>query len=257
MGPLIAWGVANDAFINLSEAFQWSCLNGKDVLIEYFVNQSETKLGFDTTQFCTFRKTKDKRVKQVWYNCNTCNMIKDDVICNACVKICHSDHEVKYVSHNNSHFCACGANEDGSCFALNSPQTSKLCTKIATNRKFVIQHVYRCKTCEMKEVCSRCAKTCHESHELDYGEFTSTYCDCKCGINVEELISYFSKFKTEGPFISWALNRFSGPNEAFNWTCENGAENLKEYLISHITSKDVEFEAAVVVNNCLELIELL
>ena len=40
MGPLITWGVANDAFVNLSEAFEWSCLNGKDVLTEYFVNQS-------------------------------------------------------------------------------------------------------------------------------------------------------------------------------------------------------------------------
>ena len=100
-------------------------------------------------------------------------------------------HNVTYAKLDSLFFCKCGANQDGSCIALNLPQTSKLCTKIATNHDSVKQHVYRCNTCEMKEVCSRCAKNCHESHELDYGEFTSTYCDCECVINEEELIFSF------------------------------------------------------------------
>jgi hypothetical protein len=38
-------------------------------------------------------------------------------ICSFCIKVCHADHEVKYVQ-NDVHFCDCGAKGEEVCLAL-------------------------------------------------------------------------------------------------------------------------------------------
>ena len=38
-------------------------------------------------------------------------------ICSFCIKVCHADHEVKYVQ-NDVHFCDCGAKGEKVCLAL-------------------------------------------------------------------------------------------------------------------------------------------
>ena len=133
MDSLLIWGIANGKFNNLSDAFEWSCLNGKEELKQFFISLYEVPC-FIANQMCTFRDTallvtqniKDKKnvviVRQLWYNCKDCNLVEKNVCCNVCAKICHANHELTFADYSKSFSCNCGANEDGSCFALNLPQ---------------------------------------------------------------------------------------------------------------------------------------
>ena len=114
----------NNDFLNIDqEAFEWSCENGEDNLTEFLTTHSKT-LDIEVNRQCTFRKTKagEKKLRQVWYNCNTCKMLGDEGICHACAKVCHGDHDVTYADYDTSFFCKCGANQDGSCISLALPQ---------------------------------------------------------------------------------------------------------------------------------------
>ena len=108
---------------HLEEAFEWSCENGEDNLTEFLTTHSKT-LDIEVNRQCTFRKTKagEKKLRQVWYNCNTCKMLGDEGICHACAKVCHGNHDVTYADYDCSFFCKCGANQDGSCISLALPQ---------------------------------------------------------------------------------------------------------------------------------------
>ena len=55
LDSLLTWGIAKGKFNNLSDAFEWSCLNGKEELKQCFVSQPET-LGFLIDPLCTFGK---------------------------------------------------------------------------------------------------------------------------------------------------------------------------------------------------------
>ena len=242
---LISWGTANGKFTDFNGAFDWSCENEEEALTECLIKFSKIqKEEIPTNRMCTFRKTyEDKKVslKQVWYNCNTCNMIGENGICNACVKICHENHDVsKSTDAHDSISCNCGSNEEGSCIALNLPQTNEKCT-FTGDTKTIMQHVYQCKTCFLTDLCSRCIRNCHESHEISYKNFGAYICGCECKYEVDKMLSLCKTSESVEPLKTWANERFDPPwydqkihkvTLAFDWSCENGKKDLTGYLIS-------------------------
>ena len=247
MDSLLIWGIANGKFNNLSDAFEWSCLYGKEELKKSFLSESET-LGFLTDPICTFRKTKKEKdvLKQIQYHCKDCNLVDENGVCNACAKICHVNHDLTFSNYSKSFFCNCGANPDGSCYALNLPQVNDICTFKGTKKENVFHHVYVCKTCDSAEVCSRCIKTCHKSHFLVYKGYTDTYCNCECKFEYDEILSICKEEESVEQLISWVKERFV-PTELglldsiFQWSCRNGKDNLTEYLISHSEELGTQF----------------
>ena len=55
-----------------------------------------------------------------YYQCLTCNwgLITDSCICSRCIKVCHADHNVKYIGNDDKHFCDCGAKGTDICPSL-------------------------------------------------------------------------------------------------------------------------------------------
>ena len=76
---------------------------------------------------CTFTKTGKSYANHVddYYQCITCDMTNDGSqgsgysICTTCIKICHAEHDVKYVEYG-KHFCDCGEKGERSCKSLKS-----------------------------------------------------------------------------------------------------------------------------------------
>ena len=66
---------------------------------------------------CTFTKTGKSYHVDDYYQCLTCDM--GPSICTTCIKVCHADHDVKYV-RNGPHYCDCGNKGERSCKALKS-----------------------------------------------------------------------------------------------------------------------------------------
>ena len=254
-GPLLSWGIAKGKFNNLPDAFEWSCLNGKEELKQFFVSLYEVPSSIPN-QLCTFRdmallatqKIIDKKnvLRQLWYNCKDCNLVEKNVCCNVCAKICHANHELTFADYSKSFSCNCGANEDGSCFALNLPQVNDICTFNGTKYKNVLHHIFTCQTCNWVEICSRCIKTCHKSHGFVYKGLTNTYCGCECKFKYEDIISNCQEEDSVEPLISWVNERFTKTQLGlldvfFQWSCRNGKDDLTEYLISHSEELGTQF----------------
>ena len=217
--------------VGLDKAFEWSCEHGQENLTEFLTTHSKT-LEIQVFRMCTFKKTEagKKIIKQIRYDCNTCNMIGDEGVCHACAKVCHADHEVTYANHDSSFFCKCGSNQDGSCIALALPQNGSLCTFIVSKKKgFIKQHMYHCNTCNLIEspeddlgACSRCVKICHKNHDVSYIGFKDFFCDCGCEEHVpclalddkskfmyDEVLYKCQKDDILEPIINWAQERFN------------------------------------------------
>ena len=234
MDGLLSWGLANGKFTDVKSAFDWSCENEKEALIESLIKQSEVNES-PLYRLCTFRKTIDKQIEQVMYDCNTCNLIGDNALCNACAKICHDKHDITINMNENCKLsCICGGNENGSCIALNLPQTSKQCTLYFGKQQNEYQHIYECKTCYLIGLCSRCIKNCHEDHEVFYVRYGWNDCKCECNYMFDDILSQCENSKAVEPLETWVYERFREPQIAFDWSCENGKERLTEYFISHL-----------------------
>lgn len=235
---LLSWGLANGKFTDIRSAFDWSCENEKEVLIESLIKQSEVHES-PLYRLCTFRKTINKPIEQVMYHCHTCNLIGNNALCNACARICHDKHDISIkMDENRKLSCICGANKNGSCIALNLPQTSKECTFYFGKQQNRYQHIYECKTCYLVRICSRCIKNCHEDHEVLYVKYDSMDCVCECNYIFDDILSQCENSKAVEPLETWVYERFGKPQEAFDWSCENGKERLTEFFISHLDSFD-------------------
>ena len=71
---------------------------------------------------CTFTKTGKSYADGHYYECVTCDMTNSGdgySICTTCIKICHAEHDVRYVGYG-PHFCDCGEKGEKSCKALKS-----------------------------------------------------------------------------------------------------------------------------------------
>ena len=62
---------------------------------------------------------------------------------------------------------------------------AQLCTFKKTSDEDHYQHLYECKTCDMRPVCIVCKEVCHREHELEYYGYDDYY--CRCGIRGNEL----------------------------------------------------------------------
>lgn len=56
---------------------------------------------------CTIKYTKESFVKQVWYECYTCNLTGDKGCCASCVNTCHRGHDLKKSINYSEFICDC------------------------------------------------------------------------------------------------------------------------------------------------------
>lgn len=59
---------------------------------------------------CTFKATGATGTKQLWYQCFTCQLVKNQVVCEVCARKCHKNHEISPLRGITSpHYCECGS----------------------------------------------------------------------------------------------------------------------------------------------------
>jgi hypothetical protein len=72
---------------------------------------------------CSYHFTNDKDFTQKFYRCHTCpDYGPNEGVCEACAKICHQGHKLKYVGKK-SCFCDCGYKQSNNGWNFSSPPT--------------------------------------------------------------------------------------------------------------------------------------
>ncbi|OHT14650.1 hypothetical protein TRFO_14957 [Tritrichomonas foetus] len=132
---------------------------------------------------CTFVNG-DPDKEQRFYHCRTCGITDRDVICEACVRICHAGHNTSFYKITKG-YCDCGSMGcDVECKCINDKNAGK-CTIRIHGKNYVRQRWYHCKTCFLTGdlgCCQSCARICHKNHNVIFaGICESCYCDCGSG----------------------------------------------------------------------------
>lgn len=146
---------------------------------------------------CTYNQTHKKMVVQPFYNCRTCGLVDSLGCCEACSRICHAGHDVRFKG-NVSCYCDCGHGKTRTCIPCNcrkvpagqptQPSSNDLasnppCTYLQTGQDMVKQRLYVCSTCNFHNgecICDNCARVCHAGHDLRVLD-EKGFCDCGAG----------------------------------------------------------------------------
>lgn len=132
------------------------------------------------------------------YECQTCRI----PVCEPCAIVCHRKH--KLVPTPAGTKCQCGKNNKVLCKVnpINYEILRYHCTREQTGKKYAVQHIYHCRTCNLVDnrvCCENCAKICHVGHDLRDAGKTSAFCDClemcQCKLlNLHDM---------DNPVVSW------------------------------------------------------
>ncbi|KAK2963019.1 hypothetical protein BLNAU_2042 [Blattamonas nauphoetae] len=137
-----------------------------------FPDEPEPEPVISQSAYCTFfDDTKERMVKQPYYNCNTCGMNSGNSICEKCIKVCHAGHDVSF-NRDGSCFCDCCVECD---CKLMPPQCATLAIPNTNQGRF------QCKSCQKDNICVVCMRKCHKDHKKSFsnrGQFT---CACSKG----------------------------------------------------------------------------
>ena len=109
-----------------------------------------------------------------YYQCYTC-WGGDSCygVCSYCADKCHSGHRLTYcrLGEDSQFYCDCGKYK----------HQQAVCTYVSTNRSFVKQPFYRCRTCipdPSGGCCYQCSKNCHRGHNVEFAGVMRAFCDC-------------------------------------------------------------------------------
>jgi hypothetical protein len=133
---------------------------------------------------CTCAEHGQNLVRQRWYHCHTCNLVKSLGCCQVCADICHRGHDLVFSGEIDAS-CCCGAGQAAPCGCRQpGPDLQTQCTILRTGTTYVYQPWFHCVTCGLvgdKGCCQICAVTCHAGHTVVGGEYMVAYCDCGAG----------------------------------------------------------------------------
>ena len=127
------------------------------------------------TKECSLAISGLSHIEQKIYRCHTCSLGIGKLICEACISICHKNHDV-YLSGNGKGFCDCRFNR-------NPCAIQSKCSYVYTKTKYQNQICYVCETCGLTEakgstICQVCIESCHKDHQIKMLGMKSCYCDC-------------------------------------------------------------------------------
>ena len=142
--------------------------------------------------YCTFFERQGNPFEQVMYQCLDCGIVDSRYLCQACMVVCHSGHQIRRVDGLPNAVCACGAGEGVNPCAFGPPvcaeeQLVNPCTFAITGKEPIRQMWFECRTCGLTQengsgMCEICARLCHRGHDVFCcGVADRCYCDCGGG----------------------------------------------------------------------------
>lgn len=152
----------------------------------------DTEIMKNMSRQCALTCAWQKQFDNSYWQCTTCDITNNQMLCYACVKMCHCHHNISINLERYDDYTFCDCLQKHKCKIMppvDPPEPIPLCTCIASKGEPYTQQGFVCDTCNKGEdyvMCKYCANVCHAGHKVRRvvaGKFA-----CKCGMEKKECL---------------------------------------------------------------------